>query len=420
MNPMMMQNAMAMGGMNGMNGMNNMGMNGWGNFPNMMGKHASPLCVNEPLLTRTGMGMDPSMMMFGGFNNQSMGFNGMNMGAMGFDGGFGNWGSQMGGMNGDFGANAGYYPNSGFNQQSHHGAHFNQMSQRNFPSNHRSGHGQRFAQNAYNRNQAFHDRAGYAQQNGYSVSIQQQQQQQNEQQQPQDLLPDTIIESTEQSDKQEVVKDADSADQPQKENEDVVMSAREGDVPVPDVDRPPRNSTQHIRDESMIDEENRSRPLELNDAVGSTFGANTPAHQPEPFVPQTMDGYAPMDVTSDAYGERNPYNAQTMETSYHQGYHNVYNESGGRGRGGWRGRGRGRGGFRGNFVNTFDNAVHLTNTEPAGQGVVGAPTGPKAMRDGGSAPSSRARGLFAARGGRGGNFGVITNGTSPAPGVPQA
>jgi len=350
------------------------------------------------------MGMDPSMMMYGGFNGQGMGFNGMNMGMMGYDGGFGNWANQMGnGMNGNFGANAGYYPNSGYNQQSsHRGAHFNQMSQqRNFPSNHRSGHGQRFPQNAYDRNQEFHNRAGYAQQNGHDVSMTQQQKQDSQ-------AGSVTADATKESDKQDAdVRTDNTTNQLVKENGIDAEAAEKGDGKTADIE----TSTEQIRDTSMTAEQNETRPVETYDAADST-----PIIDAEPVVPLAVNGYASNDASAYLNEDQMQYNSlQSVEASYQQGYNTGFNEFGGRGRGGWRGRGRGRGGFRGGYggyanPNMFENVIPLTPSEPVGQGVEGAPKGPKAMREGVPVPAFRGRGAFAARGGRGGNFGVVTNG----------
>lgn len=75
------------------------------------------------LLAWQNMGIDPMMAMsqgqFGGFNGQGFGMNGMNMSINGgFDGNYPAWNM---GMNGDFGANAGFYPPGGYNQQMQHG-----------------------------------------------------------------------------------------------------------------------------------------------------------------------------------------------------------------------------------------------------------------------------------------------------------
>lgn len=413
--PTMMQNAASgMNSMNGMNGMNAMnGMNGWGGFPNMMGKTNIRIVVCTRANQLPGMGMDPSMMMYGGFNGQNMGYNGMNMGMMGFDGGFGNWGNQMGsGMNGNFGANAGYYPNSGYNQQSHRGAHFNQMSQRNFPSNHRSGHGQRFAPNAYDRNQEFHNRAGHAQQSGHDVAMKQQQQQQQ-----QDLQIETVNDATKDSDKRDTADDTNTPNQLAKETETAADSIEKGDDPMTEVHQVGETSMKQAQDQGMTVEQDETKPVETYNAVDTTVDFDTP-NQVEPVQPQAASGFVSNDPVMYGNEDHLQYsNMQLGEPAYQPGYNVGYNEFGGRGRGAWRGRGRGRGGFRGGYggyANTFENVVPLTTVEPAGQGVEGAPKGPKAMREGAPVPGFRGRGGFVVRGGRGGSFAVTTNGT-PAP-----
>lgn len=105
------------------------------------------------------MAIDPMGMsngMFGGYGVHGLGMNninGMSM-AMDYDGGYGTWGSQSAmGINGNYGANTGYYP-GGYNQNQAHQGQFNQMHHpQQFPDNnyqnrfsgqtfpHRKGHG---------------------------------------------------------------------------------------------------------------------------------------------------------------------------------------------------------------------------------------------------------------------------------------
>lgn len=93
-------------------------------------------------LDMAGMGMGPMMAnqgMFGGFNASGMGMNAMNMN-MGFNDGYSGWNDPSMNMNGNYGY---MYPNGGYNQPSYP-AHFNQMQQQQYQQNH-------FRNNQFNR-----------------------------------------------------------------------------------------------------------------------------------------------------------------------------------------------------------------------------------------------------------------------------
>ena len=142
-----------------------------------------------------GMGMDPMAMsqMYNGFGGQGMGMNNMNMG-VGFDAGQGAFGgfngqppawnagqnkfnqntygnhSGIGGMGGDYGANAGY---GGYNMPAHQG-NYNQMHQPQYPNNdfHHGPHGQGFQYRGRGRGRGYlnagRGRGGYSQYNQYN------------------------------------------------------------------------------------------------------------------------------------------------------------------------------------------------------------------------------------------------------------
>lgn len=90
-------------------------------------------------------------------------------------------------------------------------------------------------------------------------------------------------------------------------------------------------------------------------------------------------------------------------------------------------RGRGRGvhrGYRGGYLDggrggrggsMHGNAIPVSSVEPAGVGVVGAPTGPKALREGGPNIGFRGRAntYFNPRGGRGAAFGARNAALTP-------
>jgi hypothetical protein len=336
------------------------------------------------------MGMDPNMMMYNGFNGQGMGYNGMNMGMMGNGGGYGNWGGQMGGMNGNFGANAGYYPNSGYNQQSHRGGHFNHMSQRNSShsmNNNRFGQSQRFAQNTYDRNLDVQGQVGHNQTNGGGISQTEQVQAQVVNDEPN--KPDETKTPAEEVNQETTATSAGDAEI--SSNTDAVRD-HEGQVTAaPDVNIAPHRDDQMsvTADAEPVEQSHPAlSAANLNDASDAAQGVT---------VLDTFDMTGDQGVGSDI----NMLPAGSSPQFMSKGY----NEFSGRGRGGWRGRGRGRGGFgRGGYG--FDTVIPLTPSEPVGTGVVGAPTGPKAMRDGAPVPGFRGRAGFAGRGGRGGTFGM--------------
>ena len=115
---------------------------------------------------------------FGGFGDQGMGMNGvaagMNMGDMSLDGGYGGWQCQQAmDMNGNFGANSGYYAGNGYNQQNFQDHSFQRMpyhpdSQSNSfqTKNHFHGHGRAFLTNNSGRGLP-HKVRGHVNQRGY-------------------------------------------------------------------------------------------------------------------------------------------------------------------------------------------------------------------------------------------------------------
>lgn len=335
--------------------------------------------------------------MYGGFNGQGMGYNGMNMGMMGNGSGYGNWGGQMGGMNGNYGANAGYYPNSGYNQQSHRGGHFNHMSQRNSShsmNNNRFGQSQRFAQNAYDRNLDVQGQVGHNQTNGGGISQTEQVQAQVVSDEPK--RPDETKSIAEEADQINTARDAGDAEATGSTDE---IRDNEGQVAnAPDANLAPHQDEQvsATADTEVVEQ---SQPV--------SFAANPNNTSDEPQGVTVLDNSDAPNQMTGVQSVGPDVNMVPIDSSP-QFMSNGYNEFPGRGRGGWRGRGRGRGGFgRGGYG--FEVVTPLTPSEPIGTGVVGAPTGPKAMRDGPPVPGFRGRGGFAPRGGRGGTFGMAAS-----------
>ncbi|KAK7530202.1 uncharacterized protein J3D65DRAFT_640480 [Phyllosticta citribraziliensis] len=400
-NPMMM---------NGMPGMQNGNWNSFG----MMGM--------------PGMGVDPMAMsqgMFGGFGGQGMGMNGMNMG-MGYGGGYGGgWnGQQMSGN--DFGgANAGYYPGGGYNQQSHQQGHFPQM-------NHRQ---QQFAKNNFQNQNRFPGSGTFGQQQQPQETTGQVQQGETE-----GAGPDDGQEKTDGAD-QPAGQDGqnDATDAPDAAEETFVHQLPVGMQRQNTAETAPADSNTPIPTDSHQDENEHENPPpetapDQNDSAGQGASDTNTAEaqrenqvdepeQPETPAAETATGQEDQEIQQSTEGFHPPFQPNPMgafsqagpmgmnmpmgpmgpmDPSYMMGgLHGMPHESmgwnshydfGGRGRG----RGFGRGGynnFRGGFVGRggpgFGNSgafsgevTVLAGGEPKGVGVEGAPTGPRAMREG--------------------------------------
>lgn len=369
------------------------------------------------------MAMDPMMMsqgMFGGFNGQGIGMNGMNMG-MGYDGGFGGWGGQsamgMGGMNGGFGANAGYYPTGGYNQPSHQG-HFNQMQQPQYPMNNSNqnrfrGHGH--SHRGYDRGMGRHAGSGLAYAGSSARTGEEnysQQEQTGQYSRPFPKEAERPVEAKEQlqqgSDGDEVSKSLDV---------DIHGDVNPGDKHEDVVD----NVAESIEFDTKTDGLGNTVTSNPVDSVGdreeSTTNAGNGDRNTLEFVKQEEEVLQPI-ATVDT-SDPPPFSYEEMEPMHilsplgpnvplgpaAQFATPAIPEYPGRGRGGVRPYGRGammRGVLRGRGgvarIPSFDHAglleVQASPPPPIGQGVVGAPTGPKAMREGHPNIGPRGRGGF--------------------------
>lgn len=367
------------------------------------------------------MGMDAMMMaqgMYGGFNG-GMGMNGMHMG-MGLDGGYGVWGGNnamgaMGGvMNGDFGANAGYYPSGGYNQQSSssHQGHFNQMqNSQKFPH----------SMNNYQQNRFQGGRAGYSQardlgrdrhphygqQAGQYQTSARDNAASDAQTSPmtdefgRDLQKGKVEEQTSNPDggvpDDQTAQEQDSISSNKQEAESFtpnhngligerVITSDDGKKPTDDDLRPGGR-------DGMDEEDTRGSDMSQN--RGSTEKCETLqpiavlAIAEESYDDAVLNPFASIPPSGPAVpvGPAVRYFPSTSQEHYSRGRVGLR----GFGRGAVEGRGgvRGRGGY-GQPVG-FAEAVPV---EPKGQGVVGAPTGPKAMRDGLPNAGFRGRGAF--------------------------
>jgi len=369
------------------------------------------------------MGVTPIMMsqgMFGGFNGQGMGMAsmsgmaGMNMG-MGYHAGYGGWGA-MGVLGGDFGANAGYYPGSGYNQQSHqenfHQLHHQPYAHNNYSQNRSRGHA--YSQRGYGRDQGYHDRQAalasedseeaFRQQlptsfqgRGTSQRGQIQVQQYMQEKQETDSRNDPIKElATSRADDQEAEVRDGALNVPNRDVEDETKTNLELDTstqianPRPDVSV--QQSIEVAPEERDLEHSRRQESTDLQSiAVIDT------AH-----IPSADTEVSPTTAMPPPLGPAVPLGpAAQFSQSPLQEFH-------GRGRG-MRGYGRTAFGHRGRgfpYMNgTFGHAQDIPVAAPLeamGQGVMGAPTGPKAMREGQPNSGIRGRGGFqiAGRGGK--------------------
>ncbi|KAL8870157.1 MAG: hypothetical protein Q9174_003735 [Haloplaca sp. 1 TL-2023] len=397
--------------------------NAMGAFPNMMGMPGMP-----------GMGLDAMQAMYGGFGGSGVGMTGMNAGmgfpgGQGWNGGFngqpGGWmsgqdkynqnayGGQANGMGGDFGGNAGY---AGYNMPSHQG-NFNQMNHHQFPNNDfQSGyHGQGYSNRGRGRGRGYsyasRGRGGYDQ---VMATNQTNHDSFHHEKPPQDSHQEgSHSQYTQHQD--EAVKDANSeSDTKQNENtsEQLAKEFAPGDADEGPIDP----ATTALEETPITQYQNGDADQSSkSDAAPPVSAADAELeHHPDPpgqnqqekpapiqtFVPdeQTQaDSAHPasassmMPPPSPAVVQPTPYSS-VVDSSY------DYSTRGrGSGRGfsrpatDFRGAGRGRGapGYlpNGNSSHGLTGSVSTPAAAaapivPLGTGVEGAPTGPKAMREG--------------------------------------
>jgi hypothetical protein len=322
-----------------------------------------------------GMGMNP-MDMFSAFGMQGMGGmnpNMMNMNGMGgmmgmdFNGNFsGGWnGQQMG----DFGASSGYYPDGGYNQSSHQG---------NYP--HMSHRNQQFSMknNSYNQQGSFRGSnrgfgRGYHNQ-GYHNRSQSQSFPGASDGPPANAPtgPKAQRESGDVSFHQQAHNRGSS-----KAGSDQQQASTMDDGA--DKDATNYDDKQQVSDITRdADTELSSEQLAKDDTQPGTEGINAAA------------GDTLHDMGNDTGSYFNQTNGTSSESQHDQRSH----RGGYRGRGGHEPRGgwRGRGGPSWQYHGTRGPEAQPTPpAEPVGLGVQGAPSGPKAMREG-NTYSSRGRG----------------------------
>jgi zinc finger CCCH domain-containing protein 13 len=346
-----------------------------------------------------GMNMNQMAMssgMFNGYGPVGMGMGGMNMG--GFDGSFNNWNGQM---QGNFGANAGYYPSDGYNQQSHpQGQYSHQMrSRNNFQSqNHAYGAGS-YQQRNFNRGGYRGNFRGNAQFQGrnqmhndpFAGPVSHQEQGEDEAFSHQ--LPDAMQDRR--TSLQEPVEpdDAQDADIPEntEEKSDHADGKELANATSENVSNGPKNPAGAIpsvgENEQMqngaVQNSNTGMSEVMKQVPDSASGGNQASYaagsDDASMYPQaggSMSSYPQM-----------PFNQQgNMQDHYHHPrghYRGRYGRGGFRGRGGY-GRPFHNVNYTGDFHQNNNDVTVLTPGEPqmVVSGVEGAPTGPKAMRQG--------------------------------------
>lgn len=376
-----------------------------------------------------------------------MGMNGMNMG-MGYGGGYGGgWnGQQMSGN--DFGgANAGYYPGGGYNQQSHQQGHFPQHQM-----NHH--HNQQFAKNNFQNQNRFQEPGAYQQQKqlgpdqqgdsgagpgqaeGNAAAQGQvlgEDQGETENKASENHVSEANVEDgalenqvppdlhnrrssqAESGDAQNDANDEENPTQPadvtnETQNEATSGEVHEGDPSAETKDEGDTNPTAGGPD---AQEGETGQAPELGEEPfenAQLQGSQQPEHgfPNQNFPHQAMGGFGNADPTTMGMnmgmgmgmGMDPSFMGMPMagmpDPSMGFGPMNQHFDYSGRGRGGFRGGyGRGYQNFRGGFGRGMHgpgfgpggggfggNVTVLAGGEPKGVGVEGAPTGPKAMREG--------------------------------------
>lgn len=399
------------------------------------------------------IGMDPmaamTQSMYGGFGGPGMGVNGMNMG-MGFNAGQGAFGGFNGqldtwtagqdnynanayganGMGGNFGTHAGH---GGYNVSSHQG-NFNQMHQQQYPNNDfQHGYNNRGYQNRGRGRRGYYNagrgQAGYGAMNQGNHNdhtnyepfhhqvpaqtsqqgLRQQANGENQQQngtQGEETSPavkadqTTDATATEQADEERMNKELDPGDENDDPATDGIPPAEEANAKQDSKELEAAPEQINTTDEPTKEADVHEEPSEAKPLPIETFISSDDARMGKPRMqdPHMMNTSMPPPVGPSV--PQGPASRYSQESSHDQGGWGR-----GTGRGFYRGRGeyRGRGAGYGSHVNGIHssptsstpttNIPAVSPIEPKGLGVEGAPTGPKALREGHS--------IAGLRGGRG-------------------
>ncbi|MCJ1389408.1 hypothetical protein MMC18_002265 [Xylographa bjoerkii] len=413
---------------------NGMPNNMMGAFPNVMGM---PGMGMDPMAMTQAM----SQSMYGGFGGPNMGMNGMNMG-MGFNAGQGAFGGFNGqldawntgqdnynanafganGMGGNFGTHAGL---GGYNMSSHQG-NYNQMNHQQYPNNdfhhgHNNhgfqsrGRGRRGYHNA-GRGQGGYNAMNQGNQNGnanyepFHHQLPPQASYQNSTQQPErEPLPAVHLENRDSSE----VRDVQVSDTVDKQKADEEQMNKElnpgGEIEEPEPEIPP---TEHevIVDQATTEQKAAEEPSSTTDEPSKEGKLEEDPEDSKPMPIQTFISSDDARMGKPQFQDSSlkitsmpppagPAIPQGPSAKYSQ--EAPQDQSGwgrGAGRGFYRGAGNGRGEYRGRGAAYMPNgsAIHSSPTSisssgnfppvvpiiPKGLGVEGAPTGPKALREG--------------------------------------
>jgi zinc finger CCCH domain-containing protein 13 len=411
---------------------------GWGGYPNMMGTGVYRSCSpygpsSNSAAGASAMGMNPmdfSQGMFGGYGMQGMngmnpnmaGMNGMNVG-MDYSSGYGNWGAQQQQMNGGYGANAGYY-SQGANFQSHQG-NYSSVNQQPHQYAKHNYHNQRFngqaptAPRGYGRGQGYYGQAPQGSQ-GFRNTSQPNSRHSSQgafsQVSPTTQRPNVDGSRDDGASRQRTVSDA-TARRPSNAQSEVVREV-DKDIGKDEVVTKNNDAEAPSKTDDQIEEDAPKDVMHADDTTNQEAAVDvTPLENDARVEPGQTESIPiathesthtdyPTNFDSNPIPSQNydmPYNQQM---DYYQQHHPGEYATRGRGmRGGYRGAFRGRGGYpylnsytSQNYHGLHTDAQNLTPAEPKGVGVEGAPTGPKAWREGLPNTTLRGRGGFLAMG----------------------
>jgi hypothetical protein len=372
-------------------------------------------------------GMDMSSM-FGGYGMQGMA--GMNpsmmnmMMGMDFNGGYGNSWNNGQQLNGDFGASTGFYPGGGGYNQSHQG-HVPQMSQhQQYPKNNFQN------QNRFPGSQRGHGRGGFYNQGRGQYE-------QNFPQPPPNAptgpkaaqapqynpdgsrpLPEGYGRRPSQASSTEPRPTTSGASHEQAATSRDNLASSEKPAAENDRIELTGNTDNALTQQSAGAASENTGPDAASEQAPELAVNNGDFQGQQTAESGSMHGYnGSQDYTSGEqmnggteYSQQMEYNNNVDTSNEHGMVQGQWQNSRGAFRGRGRGGFRGRGGWQYNETREFSQPI----VEPKGVGVEGAPTGPKALREGkpNTGWSGIARGGAAIRGGRGG----FANATPAAPG----
>ncbi|KAF2686270.1 hypothetical protein K458DRAFT_387276 [Lentithecium fluviatile CBS 122367] len=389
-NPMMNGNAMPSQfgfGFNpnqaNMNGMGfNSGMNPMSGMPNVMANGAYNMNpMGYGMNNMNGMpGMPPNM--YGGFGgNAGMGMN--NMSAMGYGGGYGNWGNGMGGAEYGYNGN-GYNQMGGYNQSGAYPEMMNRFPNKNYPNNRFQANGGNFPQQRNNRNGSF---GGYGQGSGFQNPNSRPGSRGHPPQQvrgfhklppippkPRSSLPISLnFDSA--TDKRTPVQHGESPNGTANATAEI---NNEGEQAKASAEAPSEGKDETTASAKPVSEAGQADAPQKVDSLteaaeNEVKGANESSELNPIQTIETVEADS-QDYDQSMVDDGMQYHSQMMNQFPHQPSHmnGPYDNNTGYHQNNF---------HRGGFNNAYGAATVLTG-EPRGVGVEGAPTGPRAMREG--------------------------------------